>query len=149
MKTLPARSTLLIVLLALPLALGARAKPASFTAALSGANEVPANDSKATGTATVTIDGNQLTFKLDVSNVEGATMAHIHGAPAGKNGGVLVPLYKSDGAAGFSGTGVLAQGTVTVEPSVVEAIRSGNAYVNVHTKADPRGELRGQLKPAM
>ena len=46
-------------------------------------------------------------------------------------------------------TGVLARGTVTVEPSVVEAIRSGNAYVNVHTKADPRGELRGQLKPAM
>jgi hypothetical protein len=147
MKTLPTRSTLFLALLALPLALGARPKPESFTAALSGANEVPANDSKATGTATVTIDGNQLTFKVEVSNLDNATMAHIHGAAPGQNGGVLVPLYKGDGAAGFSG--VLAQGTVTVEPAVVEAIRAGNAYVNVHTKANPRGELRGQLEPAM
>ena len=149
MKTLPARTALFLALLALPLALGARAKPEKFTATLSGASEVPANASKATGKATVTIDGDKLTFELDVSNMSDATMAHIHGAAPGKNGGVLVPLYKSDSAAGFSGSGVLAQGTVTVKPEVVKAIEAGDAYVNVHTKANPRGELRGQLKPAM
>jgi len=147
MKILPNRSLLLVTLAALPLALAARPKAETFTAALSGSNEVPAVDSKASGTATVTLDGNKLTFKLEVSNLDNATMAHIHGAESGKNGGVLLPLYAGEGSAGFSG--VLAQGTVTVGDNVLEAIRSGDAYVNVHTKAHPGGELRGQLKPAM
>jgi trimeric autotransporter adhesin len=147
MKILPGRSTWLLTLVALPLALGARRQAQTFTATLSPSSEVPAVDSKASGKATVTIDGNQLSFKVEVSNIDNATMAHIHAGAAGANGGVLVPLYKGDGSAGYSGT--LAEGKATVEANVIEAIKSGNAYVNVHTKANPKGELRGQLVPSM
>lgn len=153
MKTLPTRSTrstrslVYLALAALPVSLGARLPAETFTATLSGASEVPPVTSQATGTVTVTIDGNQLSYKIEVKNLDNPTMAHIHDAGPGRDGPPIVPLWKGDKAIGF--TGVLAQGKVTVKPSDIAAIRSGKTYVNVHTRNHPSGELRGQLTPVM
>ena len=146
MYTLPKRSTLFLVPF-LFMALGARQPADQFTATLSGASEVPAVESTATGTATVTIDGHTVSWKVEVKGIDNPTMAHIHGAAPGENGGVLVPLFRDAKGEGFSG--VLTEGSTEVKDEVIAAIRAGNAYVNIHTKANPRGELRGQLKPAM
>jgi hypothetical protein len=146
MPNLPKRVLPLALFPALAWALGAVRPADRFTATLSGASEVPAVQSDATGTATVTIDGNVLSWRVEVKGLNDPTMAHIHGAAPGENGGVLVPLFREDKGEDFSG--VLTEGKTTVEPDVIAAIRSGNAYVNVHTKANPRGEIRGQLKPA-
>ncbi len=146
MVKLPKRSMLLLVPVLFAV-LGARPSADQFTATLSGANEVPAVETTGSGTATVTIDDHTVTWKVEVTGVDHPTMAHIHGAAPGENGGVILPLFKEDKGADFSG--VLTEGSATVEDSVLEAIRSGNAYVNVHTQANPAGAMRGQLKPAM
>ncbi len=146
MFKLPRRSLPLALVPALFWALGSRPPAEQFTATLDGASEVPAVQTGATGTATVTIDGHELTWHLEVSGIDNPTMGHIHGAAPGENGGVLVPLFREEKGEKFSG--VLSDGHATVEDNVLEAIRAGNAYVNVHTKANPRGEIRGQLKPA-
>lgn len=146
MKTPPPRSLLYLALVALPLSLGSRLPADTFTAKLSGANEVPPIKSQATGTATVTIDGNELTYKIEVKNLDNPTAAHIHEGARGFDGPPVVPLWSGGKSIGF--TGVLAQGKVTVKPEVIAAIRAGKTYVNVHTKVRSSGELRGQLEPA-
>lgn len=86
-------------------------------------------------------------------------MAHIHIAPAGQEGPVAVWLYPSHPPAAMKNgefTGVLARGSITAADlqgplkgktiaDLVDDIKAGNAYVNVHTKANPGGEIRGQI----
>jgi hypothetical protein len=134
----------------------------NFGAHAKGAEEVPANDTRAQGQANFKLskDGNELSYKLIVANIQNVTQAHIHLAPAGQNGSVVLWLYPSGPPAlpipGRS-QGVLAEGVVTAanlvgplagEPlsALVEAMRSGGAYVNVHTTQIPPGEIRGQIR---
>lgn len=133
----------------------------NFVATLSGDEEVPPNDSRARGTAHFQLrpNGNGLSFKLVVANIMNVTMAHIHLAPAGQNGGVVVWLYPSAPPAQLIPgrfNGVLAQGVITEanlvgalagEPldALIEEIQAGNAYVNVHTEQYLGGEIRGQI----
>jgi hypothetical protein len=147
MSKLLRRALALAFLPGLALVLGSRPPAEQFTATLDGSSQVPAVETDATGTATVTIDGNELTWRVEVSGLDNATMGHIHGGAEGENGGVLVPLFSEEKGEGFSG--VLSEGSTTVEDDVVEAIRSGSAYVNVHTESNPRGEIRGQLGSSM
>lgn len=138
------------------------ASPRNFAAPLSGDQEVPAVDTDATGVAKfqLTADGDALTYRLNVANIENVTQAHIHQAPRGENGAVVVWLYPEDGppAQLIEGRtdGTLATGTITADDFVgplagaefdalIEVIREGNAYVNVHTKQFPGGEIRGQI----
>lgn len=136
-----------------------------FQAQLSGANEVPANDSNGMGQALVRIsrDETSLTFKLAASHLDGVTMAHIHCGPEGANGPVALFLYGPN-PDGVTPTGLLSQGTATDDNIVsvaasdvcpggvatladlIEHIRAGNAYVNVHSFDFPPGEIRGQLR---
>lgn len=136
-----------------------------FAATLSGAEEVPAVTTPATGTATVEVDGDQINYSIYVTDLQNALVAHIHVAPPGQNGPVRMNLCGTGDPqpACTSGTGVLADGsngTTVGDPpitfdSLVSAIRAGNAYVNVHTSApdctagqpgcNPGGEIRGQL----
>lgn len=133
----------------------------NYRAHLTGAAEVPAVETQARGQATFQLspDGTELSYRLIVANIEDVLMSHIHMAPAGVNGGVVAWLYPAgpppqliEGR--FSG--VLATGTVTAADltgalegesldALVEALNTGNAYVNVHTTANPGGEVRGQI----
>lgn len=133
----------------------ARGHNRNFRAHLSGENEVPPVDTEAQGQATFQLNraGDELRYKLIVANIDDVVAAHIHCAPAGANGPIGVTLF-SDGPT--SENGILAERTIT-EPDdnngcgwddlsdVVEALRSGDAYVNVHTLANPPGEIRGQI----
>ena len=140
----------------------------NFVAALSGDQEVPARDTQATGVATFKLrdDGTALLFKINVANIDTAVMAHIHCGAVGVNGPVGVTLFMGAPAGGRV-NGTLAEGTITApDPgngcgwtdlaAVLAALRSGNAYVNVHTNDGvdppntgpgdfPGGEIRGQV----
>ena len=139
----------------------------NFVANLSGGDEVPANASTATGDATFTLDGDQLDYTVNVSGLENPVVAHIHLAAAGANGAVRLNLCGTGDPQPPCGTGdgVLATGTngTTVgDPPItfddlIEAMRNGEAYVNVHTDdgaAPPNsgpgdliaGEIRGQIE---
>ena len=138
-----------------------------FTAApLKGIHEVPPNESDGNGVAQFQLseDGTTMEYKLVVANTENITQAHIHIGPRGVNGPVVVFLYGFN-PAGTSENGVLAEGSFTsanliarpttpIGPfnatmdALVAAMRSGNAYVNVHTFAFPGGEIRNQVSAA-
>jgi CHRD domain len=116
------------------------AETVSYKASLTGVQEVPANDSKGTGTAAVTYDtaSKTLTWKVTYSGLTGpATAAHIHGpAEAGKNAPVAVPFPKPESP--IEGSGPLTD-------AQAGDLAAGKLYVNVHTAANKGGEIRGQL----
>ena len=103
--------------------------------------------------------GKQMHFDVTVHDLKDVTMAHLHMAPTGQNGPVVVWLYPSEQhEALIKGitNGKLAEATITADDFVgplkgkpfgelVSKIKSGDIYVNVHTKQNPEGELRGQL----
>ncbi len=127
----------------------------TFTAVLLGSESFPDPvTTNATGTARFELsqDGQQLAFELTVSDIEDAFAAHIHLGARGEAGEIAVFLYVGDAV---TLTGVLAQGTISDTEVVssaasslaelLELIRSGGTYVNVHTNAYPNGEIRGQI----
>ena len=110
-------------------------------ATLDGASEVPANTSAGKGTADIDYDAasKKLTWKLTYSGLSGpATAAHFHGpAEVGKNAGVAVAI---PGAALSP-----AEGSATLTDAQAADLLAGKFYVNVHTAANPGGEIRGQV----
>jgi hypothetical protein len=128
------------------LALTSRSQAATttFTADLKGSSEVPANTTTGTGSATVTLDSatNKITWNVTFSGLTGAaTAAHIHGpAPVGKNAGVMIWLSTKGQPAASPVSG---SGTLTAAQAA--DLMNGQCYVNVHTAANPGGEIRGQL----
>lgn len=118
------------------------AETVSFKADLKASEEVPPNDSKATGTVTATYDtaNKKLTWKGNYSGLT-ATMAHFHGpAEPGKNAGVAVPITPS--ASPF-------ENSANLTDAQAADLLAGRWYVNVHTAAHPGGEIRGQLAKGM
>ena len=115
------------------------------TFGLSGAQEVPAVTTMASGNGYALV--NSLTYDLDLvvhtNGVDDATAAHIHTGRVGMNGDVLVALEQSADDAGMWMTADDAMLT----PAIFEVLASGGHYVNVHTPANPSGELRGQILP--
>ena len=127
-----------------------------FTATLNGANEKPtAVTTNATGTAefTYVADIPALFYKIEVAGIDSATVAHIHGpADANTPAGVIVNLFLGPTKPiGFTGTlaeGVVGQvgAPVGMSPdSLLVLLRTGNSYVNVHTRVNGGGEIRGQI----
>lgn len=117
---------------------------------LSGAQEVPAVVTTASGqgTAVVSADGSTITYLVTYSGLSGTlNAAHIHTGAVGANGGVILPL--TAGPSPMSGTltsaNFAASGSVTTFAQAVAAIRAGTTYFNLHTTANPGGELRGQI----
>jgi hypothetical protein len=141
----------------------------NFVATLSGAEEVPARDTPATGVAKIKLreDGTALLVKINVANLDNAVAAHIHCGAVGVNGPIGVTLFMASPAGGAV-QGTLAAGTITAPDAgnacgwtdlaaVLAALASGNTYVNVHTNDGvapintgpgdfPGGEIRGQIK---
>lgn len=126
----------------------------SYLIALTAASEVPApKPTTATGTAQIVVFPTTVEFLLSGSNITGITMAHIHTGATGVAGPVVVTLFLP-GAPTAAVNGIFTSGTlsaanlpsgVTLE-SLKALLLSGNAYINVHTTANPTGEIRGQVK---
>jgi hypothetical protein len=132
-------------------------------------------DSRAQGQAIFRVDGNSVHFRLIASNIENVVQAHIHCGRPGENGPIRMWLFPDIGTSGTALTpgnlgrqnGVLASGTfshagvvcpaanVGTDMPLIEAIRAGLTYVNVHTNNGgtantgpgdfPGGEIRGQI----
>jgi len=138
-----------------------------FKAKLEGAQEVPPVATTTTGTAEIKFN-RELTaakFEVKVSDGVGVTQAHVHCAPIGVNGPVVAFLF-GNVPGGFDVDGGLAEFTLTdaniaavaanCVPTIgvaitnlaelAQATRDGNIYANVHTVANPTGEVRGQLR---
>ncbi len=141
----------------------------SLRATLTGFQEVTPKLTDGTGTFTATIDGDQLNYKLTYSGLSSpAFMAHIHFGQSGVAGGIFIWLCQSATAPSpTAGTpmcpaeGGTVTGTATAASvlkikdqtlaagnlnDAIAIIKSGDAYVNVHTTNFPSGEIRGQVK---
>jgi CHRD domain-containing protein len=129
----------------------------TFTATMTGIEEVPPKNTQATGSAKFvsSSDGNSMTYRIRVAHINGVTMAHIHSGSIGKNGPIVVTLFKSATPTGPM-NGPLSQGTITSAnlegplkgktiSDLVKLINDGKAYANVHTQQNPKGEIRGQI----
>jgi hypothetical protein len=113
-----------------------------LTAQLTGPAEAPKpGDPDGAGEASVRVNPgqNQVCYELSVSNIDAATMAHIHKAPAGEAGPPVVTLTPP-------GSGS-STGCATVTRDLAQdLIQNPQAYyVNVHNAAFPSGAVRGQL----
>jgi hypothetical protein len=118
---------------------------ATFSASLSGANEVPGpGDEDGFGFARMVVDpaGQSVCYHLSVAGIDAPTAAHIHAGAAGASGPVVVPLMPVDGSGLWSGC-------IAVDAALAAAIVTNYSdyYVNVHTAAYPAGAIRGQLGP--
>jgi len=147
----------------------------NWSAHAKGSNEVPARDTHGQAQAIfhLSSDGSALDYKLIAANIDNVFMAHIHMAPPGVNGPIVVWLYPSTApvpapVAGGRIDGVIAAGSITAANLVgplaghpladlVDALNSGNAYVNLHTDDGiappntgagdfPGGEVRALVK---
>jgi hypothetical protein len=126
---------------------GQVAVTAAIRTVLTSRQEVPrpkGNVRRASGVFTATVaklgSTGALTWRLTFNRLTGrAAAAHIHRGQRGRSGPVIVALC------GPCRNG--ARGTATVQASVLAALQSGRAYVNVHTARNPGGEIRGQIAP--
>ena len=126
-------------MLAFALTLPALSKDMAVT--LAGDQEVPAVTTSATGTGTISVAADKAVSGSIMVKGVNATAAHIHEAAKGKNGPVIVPLTKS----GDSTFTVPAGAKLTDEQ--MKSLQAGDLYVNVHSAANPNGEIRAQLSP--
>lgn len=149
-------ATVLVAALALvPAFVSAQGTTTALNARLTGAGEVPATTSAAVGTFTATLDeaANTLTWSLSVPTITNTTAAHLHVGAAGTNGALVLPLFAAPtgspaSSINVSGTSKSADLTGPLQGQFAEfakAIKAGTIYANVHTSANPGGEIRDQV----
>ncbi len=116
----------------------------AFDGVLSGAQEVPAVITNATGVAQFSLssDFTSINYSVQVEGLSGAIMgAHLHNGAAGANGPVVVDLSGDV-------TGNIIAGTISgaaLTPSLIIELLESNIYLNVHTAANMNGEIRAQI----
>jgi hypothetical protein len=121
--------------------IAAHAATIKLMADLKASSEVPAKDSAGTGKLTATLDtaSGMFMYHVEYTGLTGpATAAHFHGPAApGVNAGPVVPVK-----------GPLAgpiEGMATLTPEQSKDLLDGKWYFNIHTAANPGGEIRGQV----
>jgi hypothetical protein len=127
--------------------------PVQLSSSMTGAQAVPAVSTSATGTTTVLLspDQTQMAFSMNASGVPNATSAAIQAGGVGVNGPTLFTLNNGSNASAVNGT--LTSANFQTQPSAgitsfaqaVDAMLSGNTFVNVGSAANPGGEIRGQI----
>jgi hypothetical protein len=132
----------------------------SFTAKLSGSNEVPPVTTPGSGVAVfhLSSDGKTIDYQLNLTNMNSVMGAHIHSGKQSENGPVVAGLFNPSMSGPPTGTvnGLLKKGNLTSSDlsgamagkqisDLVNLIKSGGAYVNVHTTKNQNGEIRGQI----
>lgn len=156
---------LLAIAVALPVVAQPPGGQKNFRASLSGSNEIPEVDSNAAGVALFKLSesGDELKFKLNVANLEDIVQAHIHCGSPDVNGPVVAFLF-GPASPTVTVNGTLSEGVITAADIIplpdspecpggvadfddlIEKMRTGDAYANVHTIASPTGEIRGQIR---
>jgi CHRD domain len=137
-----------------------------FTAKMTGGEEVLPKNTKATGTAEFILspDDKTLSYKISVKDIHSVTTANIHNGAKGENGPAVATLFRSrtgNPLLGFLSqnipiNGVLSEGAITSSnlhgplkgkqvSDLANIIKAGQAYANVRTKQNPKGEIRGQI----
>ena len=113
----------------------------SMKVTLTGAQEVPPVMTSASGVGEIMVapDGS-VSGTITTSGIEG-TMAHIHEAPMGQNGPVIVPFAKTSENVWSAPAGA------KLTDAQLQSLKSGNLYLNVHSATNKSGEIRAQLKP--
>jgi hypothetical protein len=133
--------SLILASFAVLVAGSALAATEKFNAKLEAASEVPPSKSTGSGEATASLDTatHELTYDVTFSGFTSeVTAAHIHGpAPEGKNAGVVVPLGNMPKSP--------IHGSAKLTPEQEKELVAGMYYVNVHSKNNPGGAIRGQL----
>ncbi|WP_036017228.1 CHRD domain-containing protein [Bradyrhizobium sp. WSM1743] len=118
----------------------ASAEVVKLQAELKGSNEVPPNGSTGSGKAEASYDteAKVLTYVVTYTGLTGPAMgAHFHGpGEAGKNAGIVLP---------FKTVQSPIQGSATLTDEQAADLLAGKWYANIHTAANPGGELRGQM----
>jgi hypothetical protein len=118
------------------------AQQVKMKADLTGTQEVPPVTTQAKGDADVTFDpaSKKVSWTINYSGLSGpATAAHFHGpAEPGKNAGVAVPIPNQGKSP--------VKGEATLNDTQAAALQAGSYYINIHTAANPGGEIRGQVK---
>lgn len=131
----------------------------TFSATLSGENEVPPTESNATGVAQFQLsdgdDGQEVAYSVNLTGFDDITAAHIHSGNEGENGPIVATLSQGEEADGDS---VELQFTGNIQTNdlagpledseiadLVDLMNNGSAYVNVHTEIYPDGAIRGQI----
>ena len=116
------------------------AEVVKLQADLKGSNEVPPNNSTGSGKAEAAFDTQTkvLTYTVTFADLSGPAMgAHFHGpSEAGKNAGIALP---------FKTVQSPIQGSATLTDAQAADLLAGKWYANIHTAANPGGELRGQM----
>ena len=151
MRRLLSLSAVMALLLAAPVVAAAGQITSNFP--LSGAKEVPPVSTSGSGDARLVVNAarTQITYTVTFSGLSGAVVAaHIHVGDASVTGPVILPL--TAGPSPLKGTLTAADltpaGGVTTFADAIDAYLAGNLYVNLHTAANPGGEIRGQI-PAL
>ena len=135
-------------------------KAINFNVVLSGAEEVPSITTMTTGQALLHVnkDRTELRIKLDIRDataIFGVAGAHLHCAPAGENGPV-VAFLAGDAPPGFDGdvqiraslsdASIINTACGVTMAELVDSMLDGSVYINVHSIANPGGEIRGQIE---
>jgi CHRD domain len=116
------------------------ATAADIKVTLAGDQEVPPVKSAGTGTGTIIVgDDRSVSGSVTTTGIAG-TAAHVHEAATGTNGPVIIPLTKT-------GDSYAVPAGAKLTDAQFASFQAGKLYVNVHTEANPGGEIRGQLKP--
>lgn len=131
----------------------------SFKANLSGQNQVPPVVTEAEGRARLRFNEaiTILQVRLTVEDIKGVVLAHIHMGRPGQNGAVIAGILSASDPTDFPRDTLICRtvtrgdltGPLKDKPlsALLEVIRAGNAYVNVHTVQRPEGEIRGPIEP--
>jgi len=111
---------------------------------MTGDQEVPPVATAASGIAASTVnrDTGALTLHVNASGTDTATASHIHTASEGQNGPVLIPLQQD-----AMNLGHWSLSGETLDSGSLGDYKAGQLYVNLHTPANPGGEIRGQVMP--
>src|SRR6266540_5699646 len=131
----------------------------TFSATLSGKDEVPPTKSNSTGTASFQVNDNntQVSYWVNITGIKKLNQAHIHNGTTGQNGDVVVTLSKSKSAKGSDTPPTIGfSGNITKDDlqgplkgkeisDLVGLMSNGSAYVNAHTDKYPKGAIRGQI----
>jgi hypothetical protein len=135
-----------------------QAQEETFSATLSGKDEVPPTESNATGWAKFQSNdnGTEVSYWVNITGLKKITGAHIHNGSAEQNGDIVVALAKEKSAKDADNPTISLKGNITKDDlqgpldgkevsELVSLMTDGNAYVNAHTDKYQKGAIRGQI----